>query len=68
VRLLQAGAIVVAALLEATVAVAAPGVLTEEVTGEAMLGAVVILETPKAAEVKVEVMGEAVEVTVKLRE
>jgi hypothetical protein len=65
-----------AALLEATVAVAAPGVLAEGITGEAMLGAVVTLETPKAAEVleslaaevKVEVMGEVVEVTGKLRE
>lgn len=68
-RLLQAGKVLSAALgvaapLEATMAVAAPGALT----GEAMLGAVVTLETPKAAEVKEEVMGEARGVIAKLKE
>jgi len=79
-RLLQAdevsGTIAAEAPLEATMAVVAPGALTEEVMGEGMQKAAVSLETPKAAEalealaeeVKVEVLGEATEVTAKLKE
>jgi hypothetical protein len=52
-----------------TIAVAASGAPTEEVTGEAMEEAAVFLETPRAAEeVRVEVTGEATEVTAKLKE
>ena len=50
------GSIAVVAPLEATRAV---GVLTEGAMGEAMEEAVVSLGTPKAAEAKEEVMGEA---------
>ena len=71
-RLLQegevlSGAIAVAAPLEATMAVAAPGALTEEVMGEGMQKAAEALEA-LAEEVKVEVLGEATEVTAKLKE
>jgi len=71
-RLLQAdevsGTIAAEAPLEATMAVVAPGALTEEATGEAMAEVAVSLETPKAAEVKEEVMGEARGVIAKLKE
>jgi hypothetical protein len=82
VRLLQAGevlpgAIAVPAPLEATMVAAAPGALTEEDTGEAMVGVAVTLEVTRAAEalaapaeeVRVEVTGGAIaEVTAKLKE